>query len=391
MLNTSDKLFMRQAIRLAKGGVPLASPNPLVGAVLVKEGKVLGEGFHKACGGLHAEREALLDCKKRGFSPEGATLYVTLEPCCHTGRQPPCTTAILNSKVSKVVFGSSDPNPLVAGKGKAILQNAGVEVIGGLLKTECDALNPIFFHWITTSKPFVALKTAQTLDGYIATKAGFSHWITGERARLFSHRLRNRYSAIAVGVNTVLADDPMLNCRLGALGKTPIKTRNPVRIVFDTNLRTPLTSLIAKTANKIPTLIVHGPLKSFGNTLLEKTEALKSLGIQLLEVEKDEKGFLNIPMTLNLLPTLKFFDEYGELVIDSVLIEGGAKVAGSFIEQNAVDRLYAFIAPTLFLGEGKKSFDAKGVEKIELAPKFALKSVKRFGSDALLIYDKNTS
>lgn len=387
MITKTDKLFMRRAISLAKGGVPFASPNPLVGALLVKGGAIIGEGFHHFCGGLHAEREAFADCKKRGFDANGATLYVTLEPCCHTGRQPPCTDAIIAEKVSRVVIGSRDPNPLVAGRGVKLLRERGLKVTEGVCSLECDALNPIFFHWISEHTPFVAIKTAQTLDGFIATKAGHSRWITSERARAFSHQQRNRYSAIAIGVNTVLADDPLLNCRLSK-SSPRAQSRNPVRLIFDTALRTPTTSRLCLTAKNIPTLIIHSADTERDIVFAKKAAALKNTGVQLLKVEKDESGHASILEALKKLSTVTFCDQFGKRTIDSVLIEGGSGLQGSAIRAGLVNRIYAFVAPMLFLGDGKKSFGGEGVDTIEAAPRFKSVSTKKLGEDVLLTYDK---
>ena len=242
-----DKEYMERAIELAKKGAGWTSPNPLVGAVIVKEDRVIGEGYHKRYGGLHAEREAFSSLKE---SAKGATIYVTLEPCCHHGHQPPCTDAIIEHGISRVVIGSRDPNPLVSGKGAAILKEKGIEVVEDFMRKECDKLNPIFFHFIKTRLPFVTTKYAMTLDGKIATKTGASKWITSEKAREHVHKLRGRYSAIMAGIGTVLADDPMLNCRLEG-------AHQPVRIIVDSSLRLPLDSQIVKTANEYRTIVAH--------------------------------------------------------------------------------------------------------------------------------------
>ena len=230
----TDTDYMRMALELAKRGMGRTSPNPMVGAVIVRDGQVIGQGWHARCGDLHAERSALKNCTE---DPAGATMYVTLEPCCHQGRQPPCTEAVLAAGIARVVVGSDDPNPLVAGKGIGILRRAGVTVETGVLKEACDDLNRVFFHYIRTGRPYVVMKYAMTLDGKIATRTGASRWITGEAARRRVHEDRHRYSAIMAGVGTVLADDPLLTCRMEG-------GRNPIRVICDTHLRTPLTSRI---------------------------------------------------------------------------------------------------------------------------------------------------
>ena len=235
---------MKIAIEEAKKGMGYTSPNPMVGAVVVKDGKIISKDYHHKCGEFHAERNALLKCD----DASGADLYVTLEPCCHQGKTPPCTDIIIEKGIKRVFMGSSDPNPLVAGKGKEILEKNGIEVISGVMKEECDSLNEVFFHYITTKTPYVVMKYAMTADGKIATVTGASKWITGEEARNSVHYDRHRYSGIMAGIGTVLADDPMLNCRIPG-GK------DPVRIICDSSLRTPLESNIVKTAAEIPTII----------------------------------------------------------------------------------------------------------------------------------------
>ena len=206
-----DKDYMKRALELAKKGEGFVSPNPMVGAVIVKDGEIIAEGWHEKYGDLHAERNALKHCTQ---SAEGADMYVTLEPCCHYGKQPPCVNAIIEAKIKRVIVGSGDPNPLVAGKGIQILREHGIEVVENVLKDECDKLNEIFMYYIQHKRPFVAMKYAMTMDGKIATYKGLSKWITGEKAREHVHKLRHRYKAIMAGIGTVLADDPLLTCRL---------------------------------------------------------------------------------------------------------------------------------------------------------------------------------
>lgn len=207
----NDTEYMRLALELAKKGCGWTSPNPMVGAVIVKDGQIIGQGWHERYGQPHAERNALASC---AVDPEGATMYVTLEPCCHFGKQPPCVNAILEAGISRVVVGSADPNPLVSGKGIAALRVQGVAVTEGVLREECDALNRIFFHFITTKRPFVSMKYAMTMDGKIATVTGASKWITREAARADVQQQRHRFSGIMVGVGTILADDPLLTCHM---------------------------------------------------------------------------------------------------------------------------------------------------------------------------------
>ena len=245
------EFYMHRAIALAKKGAGRVNPNPLVGAVIVKNGKIIGEGYHEKFGELHAERNALANCSE---SAQGAALFVTLEPCCHYGKTPPCTQAIIENKIAQVVIGSKDPNPKVSGKGIEFLRNAGIKVIEGVLKEECDQMNDVFFHYITTHKPFVAMKYAMTMDGKIATSTGQSRWITGEKARAVVQESRNRYATIMVGIGTVLTDDPLLNCQIEG-------GRNPLRIVCDTTLKIPMNSKIVQTAGEIPTIIACGKVE----------------------------------------------------------------------------------------------------------------------------------
>ena len=264
---------MRRAIELAKKGEGRTNPNPLVGAVIVKDNKIIGEGFHREYGNLHAEREALKDCAEKHNDPRGASIYVTLEPCCHQGKQPPCTQAILDAGIKEVIVGSRDPNPLVHGKGNAFLRSNGITVKEDFLKEECDYLNPIFFHFITTRKPYVALKYAMTLDGKIATAAKESKWISCQKSREHAHSLRNKYSCILAGINTVLNDNPLLTCRIEG-------GRNPVRIICDSKLLLPPDSEIARSAKEVRTIAAYAVQNSESEEIQKRKDILNSLGIE---------------------------------------------------------------------------------------------------------------
>lgn len=240
-----DPKYMRRAIELALKAKGCTNPNPMVGAVIVKDGDILAEGYHHRYGDLHAERDAIQNLKE---SAQGATIYVTLEPCCHYGKQPPCTQAIVDAGISKVVIGSRDPNPLVAGKGVAFLREHGIEVIEDYHREECDGINPVFFHYIVSGEPYVALKYAMTADGMIATDFGDSKWITGQRARAYVHDLRNYYTGILAGIGTVLADDPLLTCRLPG-------GRNPIRIIMDSHLKIPIDCNLVNSVNEAPLIV----------------------------------------------------------------------------------------------------------------------------------------
>ncbi|MBQ8014229.1 MAG: bifunctional diaminohydroxyphosphoribosylaminopyrimidine deaminase/5-amino-6-(5-phosphoribosylamino)uracil reductase RibD [Treponema sp.] len=389
----ANENFMYRAIELARGGEGKTNPNPLVGAVIVKDGRIIGEGFHHAYGQLHAEREALKNCAERGENPQGATIYVTLEPCCHFGRQPPCTHALVEAGISRVVVGSRDPNPLVQGKGNAYLREQGISVEEDFLRDECDSLNPIFFHYITKKTPFIALKYAMTLDGKIATRTGESKWITSEESRDYVHLLRNRYAGILVGIGTVLADDPMLNCRLVNEKGEPTG-RNPVRIICDSDLKIPLLSKIVKTAEKIPTILVSckdGRSEDDEKIYIEKKAVLESSGLEVLEVpganllKESGEGSKKPKPQVDLNVLMKILGEKG---IDSLLIEGGSEIHYSALKSGIVNKIYVFVAPKIFGGAGKTPVGGEGVNLPDEAFNFQLEKVSRFGDDVFLEYKK---
>jgi diaminohydroxyphosphoribosylaminopyrimidine deaminase/5-amino-6-(5-phosphoribosylamino)uracil reductase len=292
-------------------------------------------------------------------------LYVTLEPCCHQGRTPPCTEAIIQHGISKVVYGSSDPNPLVSGKGAEQLRRAGIEVTEGFLKEECDALNTIFFHYITTGMPYTAVKFAMTLDGKIATVSGKSKWITGDIARQHVHMLRNKYAAILVGIGTVLADDPMLNCRIPG-------GHDPLRVICDSHLRIPEGSQICRSAKDIPTLI------AYCDDPHSRRDMLEDMGIQLLHIP-DENGRVDM---------CRLLTELGKMKTDSVLAEGGGAIHDSLMATGLSSHVYAYIAPKIFGGAVAKSpVLGAGVEDpAECAHLTNLKTTM-LGEDILLEYD----
>ncbi len=356
-----ERKYMERAIELAKRARGFTSPNPMVGAVIVKDGRVIGEGYHERCGELHAERNALASLTE---SAEGATIYVTLEPCCHYGKTPPCTEAIIEHKLAKVVIGSRDPNPLVSGKGAAILRKAGIEVVEDFMREECDAINPIFFHYITTKRPYVAMKYAMTMDGKIATRTGASRWITGEAARNHVQTLRHAYKGIMVGIGTVLADNPMLNCRMqGGI--------DPVRIVCDTHLRIPMDCQIVQTADTIETILATSTNEK------KKIDQLIKKGVQILQIpEKDGCIDLNL-----LMQTL------GEKGIDSILLEGGGRLNDSFLREKLIQKAYVYLAPKIFGGEDAKTpVEGIGVSLPEQSANFKLQQIQQIEEDILLEY-----
>lgn len=368
--NQTPEDYMRQALQLARKGEGKVSPNPMVGCVAVKDGAVIAAGCHEKYGGFHAERNALLNCKE---DPEGAELYVTLEPCCHYGKTPPCTEIIIEKKIKKVYVGCLDSNPKVAGNGVRILREHGIAVETGILERECRDLNEVFFHYMETKTPFLAMKYAMTLDGKIACESGDSKWVTGEDSRNYVQRLRNRYRGIMAGIGTVLADDPMLNCRMEG-------GRNPVRIICDSRLRIPQGSQIVKTASEIETIVAWSPNRALAwreqgidKTLEEKKQALECSGVILLEVPPKENGELDLSHLLR---------QLGERGVDSILLEGGGTLNASALTENLVQRVYAFIAPKLVAGANAKSpIEGAGIPRMKDAAALEDVEVMRFGDD----------
>lgn len=362
--------YMARALELAARGAGWTNPNPQVGAVIVKDGGIIGEGWHAAYGKLHAEREALAHCVE---DPRGATIYVTLEPCCHWGKTPPCTEAIIEAGITRVVVGAPDPNPLVAGKGFEVLREAGIEVVEGVLLDECRAINEVFFHYIQNGLPQVIAKYAMTLDGKIATRTGASRWITSEAARKRVHEDRHRYAAIMVGIGTVLADDPELTSRI-----PDQEAKNPLRVVIDSSARTPLTSKLVQTACEIPTLIAVA-----AQAPAEHIAALEEAGCEVFvspangAVQPAEHDRVDLPALLAYLGK--------EKSIDSVIVEGGATLLWSFFSQGLVDRVQAYIAPKVFGGTGAPSpVQGLGVKTPAGAIHCSTPTVTRLGQDILL-------
>lgn len=340
---------MRRAVELAARGAGRTNPNPLVGAVVVRDGEAIGEGWHAVYGELHAERAALADCARRGADPRGATMYVTLEPCSHQGRQPPCADALVEAGLARVVVGSRDPNPLVSGRGVARLRAAGVQVDADVLRGACDALNQVFFRYITSRRPYVVAKWAMTADGRTAVSSGDSRWVSGPASRADAHALRNRLAAVMVGAGTVAADDPLLTCRLegGA---------SPVRVVCDTRLSISEDSALVRSAaaGEAPLVVACGPLgageEGAGGAAVgpapsalaapaadaAKADRLRSLGAEVAELPLDARGRVSLPALMDML---------GGRGLDSVLLEGGARLAGSAFDEGLVDEAVAYIAP----------------------------------------------
>lgn len=354
-----EEKYMRRALELSLRAMGHTSPNPMVGCVIVKNGKIIGEGYHERYGELHAERNALANCKE---NPKGATLYVTLEPCCHYGKTPPCTEAIIENKIKKVVVSCLDPNPLVAGKGCEILKGCGIEIVTGILEKECRRANEVFMHYIQTKTPFIAAKYAMTLDGKIASYTGDSKWVTSEAAREHVQGLRKRYRGIMVGIGTVLADDPLLNCRIE-------NGVDPVRIICDSKMQIPLESQIVKTAKEIPTIVAA--CRQYRDK--EKLEVLQEKNVEVIFSE-GEKVDLN-----------QLLQIMGERKIDSILVEGGGKLHASFLEKGLINRVYAYIAPKLIGGSKALSpIEGNGIEKMEYANKLDEVEIEQLGQDILI-------
>lgn len=350
--------YMRRALELARKGEGHTSPNPMVGCVVVKDGRIISEGYHEKYGEFHAERNALTRCTE---DTAGADLYVTLEPCCHQGKTPPCTDIIIEKKIARVFVGSMDSNPLVAGKGVQILRDHGIYVETGILDAECRKLNEVFYHYIATKTPFVVMKYAMTLDGKIATKTGASKWITGEAARAEVQHMRHRYMGIMAGIGTVLADDPMLNVRMEGW-------KSPIRILCDSGLRIPLDGQIVKSAGKFRTIVAYADSE---NTEA-KRKRLHEMGVETI----------CCPDKNNQVDLKKLMKYLGEEGIDSILLEGGGTLNDSALRAGIVQEVQAFIAPKLFGGMNSKTpVEGIGVRFPSEAVKLKCTDICQIGED----------
>jgi diaminohydroxyphosphoribosylaminopyrimidine deaminase / 5-amino-6-(5-phosphoribosylamino)uracil reductase len=352
---------MEEALRLARKGQRWVSPNPMVGAVVVRGGAVVARGFHRRFGAPHAEVEALAQLE--GDLPD-VTLYVNLEPCCHYGKTPPCADLILRRKVGHVVVGALDPNPRVRGRGVQMLREGGVQVRVGLLEPACRDLNRTFYHWMSHGVPWVTLKWAQSLDGRIATSSGHSRWISSEGSRRVAHALRATHDAVMVGVNTVLADDPRLTVRR-------VRGRDPVRVVLDRELRVPLEAEVVRGgAGKPFTWVACGREADPG-----KAHVLESRGIRVIRCgERHRDG-------VELLPLLQ---QMGRSEISSILVEGGAKVHTSFLRAGLAQRLVCFVAP-IVLGKGVEAVEDLGILRVDRAVQLRSWKVRRCGEGDLMV------
>lgn len=370
---------MQRAIRLSKKGVGFVNPNPMVGCVVVKDDVIISEGYHELYGGFHAERNALI---KNDTDFKGATLYVTLEPCCHHGKTPPCTDIIIEKGISKVFVGILDPNPLVAGNGISILKNAGIEVVTGVLEDEIKELNKVFLKYIKTRHPYVLMKTAMTLDGKIASYTGDSKWITNEKSRQLVHKLRSEMMGVVVGIGTVTADDPMLNCRYEGQQTTDNRRvsnmhscRQPIRIIVDTKASISLESQIVKTARDYRTILAISCRDTRTCDFNDKLESLKSFNVEILCCE-EKNGHVDIN---------DLMVKLGEMGIDSLLLEGGSTINAAFLETDCVDEIYAFIAPKIIGGQDSKSpVGGKGIDLMKDAIMLKDIKIEQFDNDILI-------
>lgn len=360
-METKDREYMNRARILADRGRGWVNPNPLVGAVIVKDGRIIGEGWHERYGGLHAERNAFKQCTE---DPAGATLYVTLEPCCHYGKTPPCTEAVIENRIARVVVGLLDPNPLVAGKGIEMLRKAGIVVETGVEEEKLREQNRVFLKYITTRRPWIVMKTAMTLDGKIAAYTGDSHWVTGEESRKKVQEMRSVLMGIMVGSGTVKADDPLLNCRLKG------EVRQPVRIIVDSTAAIATDSQLVRTADRYRTLVAH----------TSRADAGKLVQLQQKGVET-----ILCPGCDNRVDLQALTTKLGQAGIDSVLLEGGGELNEAFLRQGLVDEVYAFIAPKLIGGKDAKTpVEGKGIAWMKEAIALQSVSIEKVGEDFLI-------
>lgn len=355
-----DEYYMDLAINLARKGIGKVNPNPMVGAVIVKDNKIIGTGYHKNYGGKHAEINAIENSIE---NLSGSTMYVNLEPCSHFGKTPPCVDKIIENRIGKVVIASVDPNPLVQGKGVKKLRDAGIEVKVGVLDEENKNLNEVFIKYIKNKKPFIVMKVAMSLDGKIATSTGKSKWISCEESRRCVHKLRSELMGILVGINTVINDDPMLDCRLE-------NGKNPIRIIVDTTLKIPIDSKIVSSAKLIRTIVVT--TKNANRSMIK---SLEDKGVEILTVN----------LKNNLVDLKEMINKLGKLNIDSILIEGGSRLNYSSISENIVDKVQVYLAPIILGGESSKTpIGGQGIFDIKEAFKINRLKYTKVGSDILI-------
>lgn len=355
---SSDFKYMKRALTLARKGVGKTSPNPAVGCVIVNNGVVVGEGWHKRAGGHHAEVHALL---MAGDSARGADVYVTLEPCSHTGKTPPCCDALIKAGVKRVVAGMSDPNPFVNGKGFKSLELAGIQTSCGVQEDECRSLNRFFIKHVTTGLPFVTFKCAMTLDGKIASATGESRWISGEKSRLFVHKMRAENDAIMVGVDTVIADNPLLTVR-------HVKGKNPLRIIVDTHLRTPESAAVLECGTAFNTIIATTESDILSH------QRYTRMGANIIVCEEYD-GRVSMPDLLGKL---------GGMGVQSILIEGGSRLAGDMLTKGLIDEFAVFIAPKIIGSDGLSPFTMTGITSMDKAVRLKFGHITQIGQDVLV-------
>lgn len=360
----NDTFYMERALELAREGIGKTKTNPLVGCVIVKDEKIIGEGAHLKFGDNHAEVNAILDAKSKGEDIKGATLYVNLEPCSHTGKTPPCANRIVEEGIKRVVIGTQDPFPAVSGKGVKILEDAGISVTEGLLEEECLNLNERFFTYIKNNRPFVVLKAGMSLDGKIATESGESKWITSEFSRAHSHELRGQLDAIMIGIGTVLSDNPRLNVRHGKY------KNNPIRIITDSKLRIPLDANLLD--ENLGSIAIIATTKNCDQKKLEKLKSMKNVEVLICD-DKDSKVDL-----LDLMEKLKDFD------ISSILLEGGRTLSAEMLKNSLVDKFYFFIAPILLGSEGIPAIGDLEIENLKDAIKVKDMKCEKLFDDILV-------
>jgi diaminohydroxyphosphoribosylaminopyrimidine deaminase/5-amino-6-(5-phosphoribosylamino)uracil reductase len=355
----TEEGYMRRALALAKRGMGTTSPNPMVGAIVVKGGKIVGEGYHHKAGEEHAE---ILALNKAGQHARGGTLILNLEPCSHAGKTPPCVNSVIRAGIRKVVMAMEDPNPLVNGKGVALLRKAGIDVKVGLLAREARVLNEAFIAYMEKKRPFFIMKAAASLDGKIATRIGESKWITNEESRAYANQMRSVMDGIMVGINTVILDNPLL------LPRVAKPKRYPVRIVLDSKLRIPLSCELVKTGSKYKTLIFTLP-----DSRQEKESRLKSMGVEVVHVAEGENGRVSLK---------GICDELRKREIVSVLVEGGGELNSSFIQEGLIDKVVLFYAPKLIGGKNASSLvGGKGIDFLKDACRIDIFSVRKLKED----------
>jgi diaminohydroxyphosphoribosylaminopyrimidine deaminase / 5-amino-6-(5-phosphoribosylamino)uracil reductase len=368
VITDQDRLHLQRALELAEGGRGQVSPNPLVGAVLVRDGEPIGEGFHAQLGGPHAEVAALNDCRAKGHDPSGATLYVTLEPCAHQGRQPPCTGAILAASLARVVIASEDPSEKASGRGPGILRDEGVEVefANGQEAAVARLLNQASRKHTRTTRPLVLLKSALSLDGRVATAGGDSRWISGEASRALVHRWRAEWDAVCIGIGTALADDPLLTARPATDGAD---LRQPTRVVFDSGARLPLGSRLVGSIGEAPLVVIVSPAAPS-----ERADALQRVGADLIVCDGDPPARVAAALA-----------ELGRRQVTSLLLEGGPTLAGSFLDAGEIDELRLFIAPIVLGGRGARPLaGGEGAALIADATPALAMETERSGEDLLV-------